>query len=192
MLWRVFLLLKKFADKIWWKEIFKTMKFKRIFKRLTSAPKRLYGRRLKAKKPKKLFDKNCRSHRMSLRWKVCEKKVFFIVRRPHLKLSYLRPETNYQWRTRHEQWIKCWHQIVSPGRLNWFRLSKISSPEERCQEHDKIQKFLRCYSTRFEEGWIFEPFVFGKAANEQLNKRDKCNDVEHRWHTWKWLCKVWW
>ena len=40
------------------------------WKLLTSAPKRLYGRILNARNPRKLFDRNCRSHRMSRRWKV--------------------------------------------------------------------------------------------------------------------------
>lgn len=93
------------------------------------------------------------------------------------------PATDNQRRTRHEKRIKRWHQVISPWGLHGFGLSEIGGSQKRGQEHDEVEKLLRGDTTRFEEGGIFESFIFSKAANQQLNERYKCNDIEDRWHS---------
>jgi L-fucose mutarotase/ribose pyranase (RbsD/FucU family) len=67
MLWRRFLSLKNFADKIYGIKRDFYDKIKNVVIVFTSAPKRLYGRILKATNPMRLLLKNCLSYRISRR-----------------------------------------------------------------------------------------------------------------------------
>jgi hypothetical protein len=49
-------------------------------------------------------------------------------------------------------------------------LSKVGGTQKRRQEHGDIEKFLRGNATRFEEGGIFESFIFGEAADQKLHE----------------------
>lgn len=127
MLCNVFLLLKKFADKIW-KNRQVLVLFNASYEKdieLTSAPKRLYGSRLNARKPRKLFDKNCRSQRISRRWKVYERLRYrYIV----LTLNFIQilprpkskqPVTHTSWAMDNMQTLDSKPTRAVPIRVEW-------------------------------------------------------------------------